>query len=32
VSSPVGDHRIQQERPAEVSAALLRFFAADYPA
>jgi pimeloyl-ACP methyl ester carboxylesterase len=27
-----GGHWIQQERPAEVSAALLRFLAADYPA
>ena len=25
-------HWIQQERPAEVNAALLRFLAADYPA
>lgn len=29
---PGGGHWIQQERPAEVSAALLRFLAADYPA
>ena len=29
---PGGGHWIQQERPAEVNAALLRFLAADYPA
>jgi pimeloyl-ACP methyl ester carboxylesterase len=29
---PGGGHWIQQERPAEVNAALLRFLASDYPA